>query len=404
MKDTPTATVLVLVEAGSKYETKDINGLSHFLEHMLFKGTKKRPSALHLSKELDGLGAQYNAFTSQEFTGYYAKAHAKKLPQIMDIISDLYLNPTFPEPEIEKEKGVIVEEIRMYEDMPHRHVHDIFMDLLYGDQPAGWNIAGTPNHVRAMTKKHFVDYRKNHYVAKSTIVVVAGNFDEKKTVKAIEKAFENIPADKKQDKLKVKERQAKPELKIKDKKTDQTHLVIGFRSYNVFDKKLPALKVLNTVLGGGMSSRLFQKMREELGICYYVRSGSDEYTDHGYLAISAGVDKKRLNEAVRAILDECKKMKSKLITKEELQKAKDYINGNMYLQLESSDSLAEFYGFQEVLKRDEKKPGDFAREVEKVTAAEVQKIAKEIFQNKNLNLALVGDVADKVSLEKILSI
>ncbi len=402
MKDTPTATVLVLVEAGSKYETKNINGISHFLEHMCFKGTTRRPKPSDISRELDSLGSQYNAFTSQEFTGYYAKAQAKKLPQLIDIIADMYLNPVFDQVEIEKEKGVIVEEINMYEDMPHRHIHEIFDHLLYGDQPAGWEVAGTRENVRAMTKNHFVNYRNDHYVAKSTIVVVAGNIKESVVHKQILKAFEKISTTKKAGKEKVKEMQTMPAFIVQEKKTDQMHLVLGVRTFDIFNKKLPVLKVLATVLGGGMSSRLFQKMRDEMGVCYYVRAGSDEFTDHGVFSISAGVDKNRLIESVEAILSECRRLMNELVSPEELRKVKDYIGGNVFLGLESSDSVAEFLGMQEVLKGEVKKPQEMISKIEKVTAKDVQKLALEIFKNKHLNLAVIGDVKDKTALEKVL--
>ena len=179
MTDNPAVTVLVMVETGSKYETKEINGLSHFLEHMVFKGTKKRPKSIDISKELDALGAQYNAFTSQEYTGYYAKVNPKHLDTALDVVSDIYLNSLLDSSEIEKEKGVIVEEIRMYQDMPQRHIHDLFMNLVYGDQPAGWNIAGSEENVKSFNQNHFIKYRKEHYVADATTVIISGSFNEK---------------------------------------------------------------------------------------------------------------------------------------------------------------------------------------------------------------------------------
>ncbi len=405
MKDTPTATVLVLVEAGSKYETKDINGLSHFLEHMCFKGTVNRPKASDISHELDSLGAQYNAFTSQEFTGYYAKAQAKKLPQLINIIADMYINPIFDEKEIEKEKGVIVEEINMYEDMPQRHIGEVFMKLLYGDQPAGWDIAGPREVVRAMTRDHFVNYRDKHYVAKGTIVVVAGKIDEKKVRKQVLEAFSKISTDKKHNKVTVKESQSEPAIAIQEKKTDQMHLMLGVRALDVNDKRLPALRVLASVLGGGMSSRLFYRMRDQMGVCYYVRAGSDEYTDHGVFVISAGVDKNRLIESVQAILEECRKLVNEKVSDAELRKVKDFITGNLFLGLESSDSIAEFAGMQEVLRHEVKKPADLVAKIEKVKASDVQKIAQELFLDKGLNFAVIGDVkeADKAKLKEILT-
>ena len=400
LKSNPAVTMLVMVEAGSKYETKDISGLSHFLEHMCFKGTKKRPNAIDISRELDSIGAQYNAFTSQEYTGYWAKAHPKHLSKIVDVLSDMYLNPVFDSREIEKEKGVIVEEINMYEDMPQRHIHDLFMDLLYGNQPAGWNIAGTRERVKAMTQKHFVDYRSKHYVGKGTVVIVAGNFNEKKLLKDIEKAFEKISTAKKHTKVKVKETQSSPKVFIKDKKTDQTHLVLGVRAFDIFNKDGYKLHVLNAVLGGGMSGRLFQKLRDEMGVGYYVRSGSDEYTDHGYLAVSTGVDKSRVIEVVNAILNEFKRLATETVPAAEFAKAKEYLIGRMYLGLEASDDVAEFYGFQEALKHSNETPDEMAKKIEKVTAADVKTIAKKIFQNKSLNLALIGEIKDKSALTK----
>lgn len=402
LKDSPAVTMLVMVEAGSKYETKDINGLSHFLEHMCFKGTKKRPSASDISKELDAMGAQYNAFTSQEFTGYWAKVHPKHAPKIIDLLSDMYLNPTFDPKEIEKEKGVIVEEINMYEDMPQRHIHDLFMELMYGDQPAGWNIAGTRELVRSMTQKHFVDYRNKHYVGKGTIVAVAGNFNEKKMVKDIEKAFEKISTTKKHTKKKVVEKQTEPQLFIKDKKTDQTHLVLGVRAFDIFNKNISKLSVLNAVLGSGMSSRLFQKLRDEMGVGYYVRSGVDEYTDHGYLGVSTGVDKSRVIEVVNAIIAELKRFTVEEVPAVELAKAKEHLIGNMYLDLETSDSLAQFYGWQEVLKGKEDTPQEIAKKIEKVTAKEIKDLAKQIFKNESLNMAVIGEITDKKALKQAL--
>ena len=192
MKENPTVTVLVLVGTGSDYETKRINGISHFLEHMCFKGTTKRPNGKMISHELDALGCQYNAFTDHEMTGYYAKGDAKNFNQIFDVISDIYLNSTFPEPEIEKEKGVIIEEINMYEDMPHRHVQEMFEEVLYGDQPAGWNIAGPRENIRTMVRDDFVSYKKAHYVASSTVIIVAGSVTQKEVDAQVAKYFSGI--------------------------------------------------------------------------------------------------------------------------------------------------------------------------------------------------------------------
>ncbi len=404
MKGNPTVSVLVLVKAGSKYESKRINGISHFLEHMCFKGTVKRPRATDISKELDGLGSQYNAFTAQEYTGYYAKAEAKHFNKILEIVSDIYLNSTFPEAEIEKEKGVIIEEINMYEDMPNRHVQDLVMKLLYGDQPAGWNIAGEKKNILNMKRKDFVDYKSAHYLPESTVLVVAGNVVPKDVEKKVANIFNSIPRGKKGEKILVKERQKAPQVLVKFKETDQTHFVMAFRSHDIFHKDNPALSVLGGVLGGGMSSRLFVKLREEMGVGYYVRAYNDAYTDHGFFQISAGVDNKRIDEVLNAVLEECKKIVAEKVEEEELERVKEFIIGNMKLSLESSDDIANFFGNQELLRGEVKTIEEKTARLRRVTVADLQRVAKNIFHNSKLNLALIGPFKDEKRFMKILKL
>lgn len=402
MKDNPTVTVLVLVEAGSKYEEKKNNGISHFLEHMCFKGTIKRPKALDISKELDSIGSQYNAFTAQEYTGYYAKSDAKHFRKIFDIVSDIYLNSTFPEAEMQKEKGVIIEEINMYEDLPMRHVQDLVMELLYGDQPAGWNIAGKKENILKMQRENFVAYKKEHYVPSATTIVVAGKISEKEVLAEVKKVFGSIPTSLKSQKIKVKEKQTKPEILLKFKQTDQTHFVLANRTYDLFHKKNAILTVLSAILGGGMSSRLFQKLREEMGVGYYVRSYNDSYTDHGFFQISAGIDNKRVVEVIGAIIEECNKLKKNLVSSEELNKVKQFLIGNMKLSLESSDDLANFYGGQELLKKEIKTAEQKAQEIQKVSALEIRKLTRDIFKNEKLNLALIGPIENVEKIKEVL--
>jgi len=402
MKDNPTATVLVLVEAGSKYEEKKVNGISHFLEHMCFKGTIKRPKAIDISKELDALGSQYNAFTAQEYTGYYAKSDAKHFAKIFDIVSDIYLNSTFPNAEMEKEKGVIIEEINMYKDMPNRHVQDLIMKLLYGNQPAGWNVAGEKKNILKMKRDDFITYKKMHYLPEATVLVVAGQVTEKKVISEVNKIFRKVPRGRKINKIKVKEIQKKPKVLVNFKKTDQTHFVLAVRTYDLFSRKNAILSVLGGILGGGMSSRLFQKLREEMGVGYYIRAYNDAYTDHGFLQISAGVDNKRVNEVIKAILNECNILKKEKINKEELEKVKEYLIGNMKLSLESSDDIANFHGGQELLKREIHSAEQKAKEIRKITTSQIQNLAKDIFKNNKLNLALIGPFKEKARFLKIL--
>ncbi|OGZ00303.1 MAG: hypothetical protein A2945_01640 [Candidatus Liptonbacteria bacterium RIFCSPLOWO2_01_FULL_52_25] len=398
------ASVLVLVEAGSEYETKRINGLSHFLEHMMFKGTVNRPRVGMIAEELAGLGAQSNAFTAQEYTGYWAKVESRKISKIVDIVCDLYLNPIFNPEEIEKERGVVIEELNMREDNPTIHIHDIFPELLYGDQPAGFNVGGTKEVIRALTREDFLKYRGAHYVASRTIVVVAGKFDRAKTLRQIKDHFGLVKRGVRVVKQKTKERQAKPNILLHFKESDQSHLVLGARAFTVFDKRRVPLQVLADVLGGGMSSRLFKKVREELGAAYYVNSSSDLYLDHGYLAISAGVEHGKIEVVLRVIMEELRRLARELVPEKELQKSKDHLVGNLILDLETADELAGFYGGQEVLTKRIVEPKELVLKVQKVTAEEVRAVARGIFKDKKLNLAIIGPHKNRVTFEKILSL
>ena len=394
MEDNPAVTVLVTVETGSKYEKKEISGLSHFLEHMVFKGSKKRPTAMDISRELDSLGAQYNAFTSQEYTGYYAKVSKEKIDTALDIVSDIYLHPLFDEKEIEKEKGVIVEEIRMYQDSPHRHVNDLFMNLVYSDQPAGWNIAGNEGTVKSFKREDFVKYLSEHYVAEATTVVISGTFDEKDAIEKVEKAFLNISNEKKHTKLAVKEEQNKPQTLLKFKETEQAHLILGVRSFDAKDEHDLVLSVLATLLGGGMSSRLFQKLREEMGVGYYIRANHDAYT---------GIDTTRIDEVIKVLLNECKKIVNEEISEQELNKVKDYIAGSFVLGLETSDSRAEYCAINQILKGKIDSPQQEIEKIKKVTVNDIKEIAKKIFVDEKLNLAIIGPYKDKERFEKLLT-
>jgi predicted Zn-dependent peptidase len=395
MKESPTVTALVLVETGSKYETKEINGLSHFLEHMCFKGTTKRPTSRDISTELDTMGAQYNAFTGQEYTGYYAKSDTKHFKKIFDVVSDIYLNSTFPEAEMQKEKGVIIEEINMYEDQPMRHVQDLIMEIMYGDQPAGWSIAGPIENIKKMKRDDFVKYKKEQYVPKATTVIIAGGIKEKDMMNEVKKAFGNLSNDKKSGKIKTIEKQSAPQVLVKHKVTDQTHFVLGFRALNVFDKKSTILSVLAGVLGAGMSSRLFHKLREEMGVCYYVRANTDPYTDHGVFQISSGVDNKRVKEVITAILKECIKLKDELIGEKELAKIKEMFISGMKMGLEATDDIANFYGGQEVMVGKIESPEEKIKKIKAVTAKQVRDMARLVFQDNKINLALIGPFSKK---------
>ena len=405
MKSTQTVTVLVLVGTGSRYETKNINGISHFLEHMMFKGTDKRPNTLDIAKELDSIGAEYNAFTGKEYTGYYAKASSENLGLITDVISDIFLNSKLDENEIEKEKGVIIEEINLYLDNPPRYVGDLIENLLYGDQPAGWNIAGEKETVKSFVRKDFVGYFSSHYVAKDTIIAVAGNVDKEKVKNEIvPKFFEKARIGDKLERLPVKEFQTEPGVLLHHKKTDQTHFVLGSRAYDMFSPKIEAAQLLSVILGGGMSSRLFISVREKQGLAYYVSSSLEAYTDHGYFGTQAGVNNDKAERAISTVLEEYKNIKKNSVPEEEVKKAKEFIKGKLVIGLEQSDDLAAFYANQWLLKNETLTPEEKLSKIMAVTADDIQKAANEIFRPEKLNLALIGPFEDKEKFEKLLEI
>ncbi len=402
MKDNPTVTVLVLVEAGSKYESARENGISHFLEHMCWKGTENRPGPVDISRELDSMGSSYNAFTSHEHTGYYAKADARHFKKIFSIVSDVYLHPIFPEGEIEKEKRVIIEEMNMYRDIPQRHVEDLFMKLLYGNSPAGRSILGSKKSVLRLSRGDLARYHLSHYLPESTVLVVAGKVSPVQTLKEAEKTFGKIFPGRKGDKQKIQEGQGKPAALLHYRKTDQVHFMLGVRTCGFFDKKIPALSVLSSVLSGGMSSRLFVKLREEMGIGYYLRANQESFTDHGYFQISAGVDPKRIKEAIRAVLGECRRLCEAEVPNEELAKAKEILISEMKFSLESTEDVCSFFGEQEILKRETETVEQKAAKIRKITAADLQKTAREIFLDRNLNLVLLGPLRREEEFLKML--
>jgi predicted Zn-dependent peptidase len=399
-------TVLILVGTGSKYETKDISGISHFLEHMFFKGTEKRSDTLNISETLDKIGGEYNAFTSKEVTGFWAKVDKKHIDIAIDWISDIFLNSKFEEGELNREKGVIIEELNMYLDTPTAYVSEIFEDLLYGDQPAGWRIIGEKETILATDRKKMMDYFKAHYSSKNTVVCVSGDIKPKEVEEKINKYFDKIEESEAPKKLAVKEEQTEPEILVHYKKTDQTHFCLGVRAFDMFDKRKYALNLMGIILGGNMSSRLFISVRERNGLAYYVHTSLDTTSDTGCLVTQAGVKNEGLEKSIELILKEYKDLKDKKITSEELQKAKDYLRGKMALSLDATDSKATFFAMQEVMNQKVLTPEEKLEMIDKVTINDINNIAKEIFVPEKLNLAVIGPIQEnkKQELKKLLKI
>ncbi len=403
VNEVESATTMVMVGAGSRYEDRSNNGISHFLEHMAFKGTKKRPTALEIASLVDGAGAESNAFTGKEYTGYYIKSAAHRVELSLDILSDMLANLLLDQKEIDKERGVITEEINLYEDTPPRKIGDIYESLLYGDTPMGWDIAGRKEVISSVNKKDFVAYMKKLYSASNMVVVVAGKVDEKKCLAMINKYFGSHPTFTTEGYKSVIEGQKDSQVKIRYKKTDQAHFGLGVRTVGVTDdKKKYPLSVLSAILGGGMSSRLFHEVREKRGLAYYVRTVSENYLDCGHLTTFVGADPKRINDAITVVKDEYQKvLKPGEIKEEELKKAKEYMKGHFVLELEDTRSVAIFYGSDWIFEKKLENPEEVIKKFDAVTLEDVVEVAKE-FLSQPLNLAIIGDFKKEAPFKKLL--
>jgi len=405
-KSTQAVTVLVLVGTGSKYEKRETSGISHFLEHMYFKGTKKRPSVLDVVETMDKVGGIYNAFTGQEYTGYFAKVEASSFELALEWVSDIFLNSLLPEEEMEKEKKIITEEINMIYDHPMIYIGYLWQKLLYGDQPAGWNITGTKESVLSLDRFKLSEYRDKQYVSSNTILCLAGDIEEKTALALSKKYFSGIKIGKPESKQEVKEIQHKPNCILDGREIDQTHLCLGVRGYNIFHPRRYVQELLGVILGSGsmMSSRLFTEVREKLGLAYYISTDTEGDPDTGFLVTRAGVDNQRVEKAISTILGEYKKISEIRVSEAELKKAKDNVKGKMALMLETSDALASFFAGQEVLEKKILSLKEIFKEIDKVSANDILEVAKDIFRPEKLNLALIGPFKDKERFEKLLEL
>jgi predicted Zn-dependent peptidase len=394
LEKTQSFSVFIFVKVGSKYETKSKRGISHFLEHMCFKGTERRPDPLSISKELDRVGGVFNAFTSKDYTGYFVKVEKNYMPLALDVVSDIFLNSLFKEEEIEKEKTVILEEIKMIKDNPTLYIDVLFEKLLYGDQPAGWSIAGEEETVKNIKRKDILNWVNNFYLAPNTVLSIAGNFKVNEVLSKIKNYFLKLRPGKSPQKKKVIEKQKTPKKLIFQKDTEQAHIALGVRGFNLFHPLRYPFLVLATLLGGNMSSRLFQRLREKEGLAYYVHTDIETNPDTGYLCTFTGVDRSKIRDAVKIILEEYKNV-TKEISEKEIELAKNYLKGRLMLSLEETNSLASFYGIQELLEKKILTPQQKIKEIDKVKKEDIQKASQMIFKPQKLNLALISPLKPK---------
>jgi predicted Zn-dependent peptidase len=399
------ATLSVWVDVGSRFEDKKVNGLSHFLEHMVFKGSKKRPSAKKISVAIDSFGGEFNAATSKEWTNFYIKARSAKLDTAFDVLSDMVLNPILDSKEIEKEKGVICEEIAMYEDTPMAKIDDVFENLIFKGNPMERDVAGTKESVRGIVRGDFVNYRNKYYVIDNILLTASGGIKRGNILDLAEKYFTDIPSGKKENVNLFKSKQKKAEVLLRSKKNEQAHLILGFLGNERGHDKRFEEAVLDALLGGGMSSRLFTEVREKRGLAYAVRTSSEYYKETGYIGVYAGVDVKRIDESIKVILDQMYGLGTKKykITDSEFKKAKEFIKGHFSLSLEDTKAINGFFGLQELLLGKIETPKEVIDRIDKVSMDAVYDYAKSIFKQERLNLAIIGPYKSQAQFEKLVA-
>lgn len=398
MTETGAAVILVSVKVGSRHEREEEHGLSHFLEHMFFKGSARFPNMRSLAAALDGLGAEFNAWTGKEITEYYIKVPAEELLPAIKIMADLFLKPTFPEAEFAKEQGVILQEISMVEDTPERYVEDLMEAVLYEGQPLGRLVLGTRETVRSFSRAKLMAYQSRHYVPERTLITLAGRLTPA-SIEAASSALDySRPCGKESEGLRAPPDY--PRVVVRAQPTEQAHLSLGFLGYRFDHPKRTAAKLLALILGGTASSRLFHEVREERGLGYYIRAHAHSYSDTGYLEVHAGLDPKRLPEALHVILKECRQIRETRVTSQELTKAKRYAKGRLLLSLEQSDAVADYYATQVLLGHAIQTPAELVREIEAVSAGGIQEVAEETFRASQAALAAIGQQLDEGKIRK----
>ncbi|KKR84869.1 MAG: Processing peptidase [Candidatus Uhrbacteria bacterium GW2011_GWA2_41_10] len=387
------ATLLVLCKVGSRYEDAPINGASHFIEHLMFKGTKRRPTTLDISRALDSVGAEYNAYTGKDLTGYYVKVDSHHLKLAVDVLHDMLFHSKFDKKELDRERGVIIEEINMYQDNPIMYSEELMEQAMFDGNTLGWQIAGSPETMRAMSRADILRYRDSHYIPSRMVIAAAGKIPEE-----IEGWLDGTFGTVKETQTEPKEfspfgvlpTRRTPRIRIQHKETQQIQLAIGFPSYGLHDKRDAAARILGIILGGTMSSRLFVSIRERRGLAYMIRASQSPYEDIGNFTIQAGLEKARLDLALKTIMDELRLVKKRGVKPEELKLAKNYVHGKLMLHLEDSSDRAEYYARQELFRRKVETPEMYVKRLQRVNVQEVQQAAQDILDYERLCLGVIG--------------
>lgn len=392
----------VMLAAGSRYETRETNGIAHFAEHMFFKGTERRPTARDIAGEVDAIGGEFNAFTSKEYTGYYVRCAAEHRDVALDVLVDMLRNSRFDAAEIEREKGVIIEEMNMYYDTPRDFIDGVYEELVYGDHPLGWDIIGRKETVQRATRDTFLGYLGDWYKPSRMVVGVGGRVGDG-LVERVEELLGGVEDGPTGSPLPALPSVNGAAVKVHTKASDQAHICLGVRSRPIDDPDRYVLMVLSTILGGGMSSRLFTEVRERRGLAYYVFATNHSYTDTGSLYAQAGVDIDRIEDAVSTVAAELKKVAAEPVPEDELRKAKNFAKGRFVLQIESPHGLIMFGLRREVLEGRATEPEEVLAGLEAVGAEDIQRVAQELIDSRALRLAVIGPFEDPARFERLLA-
>lgn len=406
MPSLESVTTTVWVKTGSRNETPSVAGISHFLEHMVFKGSTKRPSAKAISEAVDAIGGEFNAATSKDWTNFYIKASKENAETAMDVLSDMVLNPLLKSEEIEREKGTIIQEIAMYEDTPMMKIGEVFEELTFAGNQLGEDTAGTPKTVKGIKRDDFVGYRKIHYFPENMLLTIAGGITESGALELAKKYFSHFPSQKssifKEKTFKGGQREAQVKIQYKD--SEQAHFILGFMGDPRGYKNRFAQSVLASVLGGGMSSRMFIEVRERRGLAYSVRTSIERYQDTGYVGTYVGTDPNKAEDAIKVVLEQYYGIaKGRLpVSKEEINKAKGFIKGQLALSLEDTGAVNSFFGEPMLFMNEALTPDEIIKKIDAVTLEDINKEAKRLFNSKSLNLAIIGPFKDKKKFVKLI--
>jgi len=402
MPHAQSVTTALFVAAGSRYEAAEVNGISHFLEHLFFKGSRKRDSQLKIAKAIESVGGHLNAFTHQEATCFYARTLAEHFPLSMDVICDMLLHPLFEADKLEMEKSVIIQEIRSMRDVPQSWVHEMLQEMMWKDQPLGRSIAGTEETVSALTREGCLSFKEQWYQPGNMVLSVSGRITHQQVLDLAMQYLNDGVNGASADWRPAREAQSRPEITTEIRDTEETHLCIGVRGLPRSHPDEYALRVLNTIVGAGMSSRLFQEIRENRGLAYAVGSYPRFFRDTGLWVVYASVAPPKTADTLRAMLDELHKLKVIPVPSQELEEAKQFAKGGLLLSLESTANYAMLLGEHQLLVGDLITPDDIRARIDAVTAEDIQRVACDLLKPERLNLAVIGPTSDEAAWERML--